>query len=210
MPAFIPTNNVFVAEIIGSLFGQAVEVTQAFLTSTAIDDTYLDGVAAEIGSQWQGQMLPDMSAQYSFVEARCTSQEVENGPVGIYIETGANAGAIADSTGLPGNATIAIKKGTIKSGKSFRGRMFLPGVPASKLVSGNADRVLSAWITSILDDLDTFYTNMEIYDANLLPVVLSKYTAGAPRANGVATPISFLSMNNQVDSQRRRLEGRGV
>jgi hypothetical protein len=53
------------------------------------------------------------------------------------------------------------------------------------------------------------------YIADDLPdavhVVVSRYHLGAPRVTGIATPvITYLATDNNVDSQRRRLTGRGT
>jgi hypothetical protein len=41
-------------------------------------------------------------------------------------------------------------------------------------------------------------------------VVLSKFFAKNPRSTAVATPITAVSADQYLDSQRRRLTGRGV
>jgi hypothetical protein len=106
--------------------------------------------------------------------------------------------------GDPNNVTLAVSFRTGIPGRSFRGRSYIIGVPSDQI----AENTVSP----------TFLSNMLTAYAALPPIlgtmwshaVLSRFTGGAPRVSGVASPVtSYLFTDNIVDSQRRRLPGRG-
>lgn len=106
------------------------------------------------------------------------------------------------SDALPPNSTIAVSLRTALGGKSGRGRLYQAGLPES-LVSG---KFLSSTVAG----------NLQIAYENLLTApsfsgrpwsVLSKYTAGAPRAAGLLTPITSITFTDfRMDSMKTRLK----
>lgn len=109
---------------------------------------------------------------------------------------------------VPQNVAPCLSIRTTLAGRSFRGRNYIPGVPQA-VITGNTIQAL------FMSDVVTAY-------GDLLPggafepdgwrwVVVSRFTGGAPRPTGVSAPVTrALFTDNIVDSQRRRLPGRGV
>jgi hypothetical protein len=105
---------------------------------------------------------------------------------------------------LPNNVTVAISWRTALRGRSYRGRTYHPGltdtlVENSNLVAG-ANALLAAAYTQLLTELN---------DADHQVCVCSRYNEGAWRVAGVATPITGVTVDNNIDSQRKRLVQRG-
>lgn len=173
-------------------------------------------------TQWDAanlQLLTDAMATWWATDLRiAASQDVEMFSVyarsihaasAEYAETVPDPpldGNIATSC-LPGNVAWAVKLLTGLTGRSYRGRSFFIGLAESS-VSGNyigqttADAIVDAWV----ELKDVILPNLS---AEL--VVVSRYTGGEPRVAGVATPVTTISYTDLVvDSQRRRLPGRGA
>jgi len=117
-----------------------------------------------------------------------------------------NAGTLA-SPALPNHVTVATTHRTALRGKSFRGRSFWIGLAESQVT---ANTVASGTVSSI----GIFWENARLLDSSPTAdfwrqVVLSYVSNGAVRATPVATPVTSFSTNPTIDSQRRRLPGRG-
>jgi hypothetical protein len=111
------------------------------------------------------------------------------------------------SPGLPGSVAFVITKVTALRGRSFRGRIYHIGLSEAD-VTGNTVGVASA--DSILQGWVQYRTAVETASASNMSVV-SCEANGVPRLIGVATPVTALVLrDNSVDSQRRRLPGRGT
>ena len=109
-----------------------------------------------------------------------------------------------DEQVMPGNVTVAVKLGTGQRGRSYRGRIYHLGltigaVENSKLTP-TAIIALTGAYAALVDTLGTAGHDL---------AVVSKFSGGAPRTTGIATAVNSVSIDPSVDSQRRRLPGRG-
>lgn len=110
----------------------------------------------------------------------------------------------ASASGLPANVTVAVKWGTLFSGRNYRGRSYHIGLLSTQ-VSG------SALATGVEGDIQDDYNALLDFVA-ATPyqlVVVSKWSNHNARTTGLTTPVTYVSVENNVDSQRRRLNGRG-
>lgn len=87
------------------------------------------------------------------------------------------------------------------AGRSYRGRNYIAGLTVEELADSKT------WAASQQVFIDGLY---ETFDAALPSVqsehvVLSRFSGGAPRLSGVATPVIGYRANAQVYTQRRRL-----
>jgi hypothetical protein len=126
------------------------------------------------------------------------------------------AGSIEESTAksFPGNVTMAVSFRTSAAGRSGRGRNYVPGLV--DLRDGNsllddtyAGQVITAWqgLRAIAGDdgwsqvVVSRFSGSTIVDGKKVPT---------PRAAGVTNVVtSTLLTDRTLDSQRRRLPGRG-
>jgi len=120
---------------------------------------------------------------------------------GVVVDFNTDIPGTLATTGLPGNVAFCISLRTGFAGKSYRGRMYHPwlaeeDVTGNSLSSTRADAIVAAW--------ETLNTSLGASDWQI--AVGSKYTNGAARVTGVATPVSaFLYVDLNVDTQRRRV-----
>lgn len=105
----------------------------------------------------------------------------------------------------PGNVTVAVKWASGLAGRSYRGRTFHLGLPVTQY-SGNS--LVAGVETTLAGKYNQLITDLDATPWHL--VVVSYYTNGAPRTQGVVTEISEASVDVHLDSQRRRLAGRGL
>lgn len=107
---------------------------------------------------------------------------------------------------LPNHVTAAVKWITALRGRSFRGRTYHIGLAEGHVLN---NQLAIAVINGLLAAYEGLQAALEGTPAGGDMVVVSKYTGGAERDTGVTTPIIGVSLDSTVDSQRRRLPGRG-
>lgn len=112
------------------------------------------------------------------------------------------------ATPVPSNVTWAVKKATGLTGRSFRGRWYMVGLGGANYDMAT-QQVTVATANGIISALNTLRTNLAAAGHTL--GVVSYRTAGDWRAEGLFTPITaFVYTDLVIDSQRRRLPGRGI
>lgn len=110
------------------------------------------------------------------------------------------------ATPAPNNVTVAVKWNTLLRGRSYRGRTFHIGMPMD-FVTG--DQITAAAHDLMIGGYDGLRTSLA-ESADQTMVVLSYAHNKFWRDTAVATPIVNCSVNLDLDSQRRRLAGRGT
>ena len=139
-----------------------------------------------------------VSGTYDFTSTR--GLEFANDVIGLS-STGAGAGGEA-SQALPNNAVLSVKRRSGFTGRSARGRVYVP--VAFGELSTNENYVSSGFavgITAALDEVRVYMLN-----AGFTEVIVSRYTGGSLRATGVTFDVvDYSVVDTRIDSQRRRL-----
>jgi len=200
---FQPAERVIRVEAIYTYDGQIVENVLHYQTDPTPDATEMTAFAAQWVTQWQAGIRATQPTNVSLNTVKVTSLDSEFAP-GIEYTTGLPLAGTATGTGLPNNVTVAVRYLTALRGRSYRGRSFHIGIRATD--------VLLNQITT------TFQTNLRAAYILMLNVatpqayfqgVLSRYEGGVLRPEGVFTDITSVQVERVIDSQRRRLPGRG-
>jgi len=204
---FIPVPNVAQVQVHGRIDGQTtindlyfrsagppVTLAQVQTLGLALDAWVANTILTLLSSAWTYERVRvrDLTTADSFALDIADSA----GP-------GGSGGAF-----VPQNVAPCVSIRTAFAGRSARGRNYLPGVPQG-VITGNTIQAL-------------FMSDITIAYNNLLPggtyepdgwvwSVVSRFTGNAPRAVGVSfNVVTALFTDNVVDSQRRRLPGRGI
>lgn len=203
--AFIPAPGCAEVAVCYNEFDQAIQNVFHVHKSTPFDLAGLHDLA-EMFQGWQETdiaPLQSSSVGCSLIIARALDSETA--PAIEYTENLPVVGGQTTDPGLPANVTVAVKWNTGLRGRSYRGRTFHIGL-CEGMVNGN--KVNEAPAAAILGAYQTLLSMLSLSTMDL--VVLSKYADKAPRTVAVATPIIGCSVDEWVDSQRRRLTGRGA
>lgn len=167
----------------------------------------LDDIANAFGDWWTAHVAPLTPSNVSLQEIIVRDMTTETSPE-IVFTTGLPFAGSSSAHSLPNNVTIAIKLNTGFGGRSFRGRSYIVGisqgdvaVDTNVITSGSAAARTTAW-----NELITLVNAI----SGMSLVVASFHSAGAPRSTAVLTPVTSMSFADlTLDSQRRRLPGRG-
>jgi hypothetical protein len=208
---FIPVANVAEAEVRMLLDAQHVENTLYFLYTAPPDGPTLLSLGNALISWWTTNRAPLAPASVVLSEVVCTDLSSATGAQATAVPLASTPGTMGSPV-LPSNDSFTISFRTAFRGRSFRGRNYMVGlgttqVAGNNLVLGYADAFVSAY--EALPALATA--------EGCTWVVVSRYSGidpvtkkPIPRAAGIATPIdTVLYTDLVVDSQRRRLPGRG-
>lgn len=164
----------------------------------------LQDLVVGVGTSWVNDVMPLLSANAAFrrVEGRGL-RAIDDVAYEYVAPQPVSGGQPGDS--LPGSVAFAITHLTGLAGRSTRGRTFFGGF-AESAVSGDF------LAQSIADGLRDSLNGLRLYADSLdwTMVVVSRFSNRTRRPEGVTIPvIGFRWRDRVVDSQRRRLTGRG-
>lgn len=203
--AFIPVANTAQCELIYNYQGQICQNVLHFEYVSTVGGTELVNLANDLISWYTASIAVRVNDQVELtgvVAIDMTAQNAEAVEVGASV-TGSRGTPTVNP--LPNNVTVAVKKVTGLRGRSYRGRLYHVGLDDAQ-VSGN---VLDSTTAS---GFASGYNALVVYpwtDTGWTYVVVSKYSGNAPRTAGVTTPVLSHTVDLTIDSQRRRLPGRG-
>lgn len=204
--SYVPGTNVAEVVVQGSMAGQMIDNVIDFQMPDAMTVTILDALANSVIGYLLDHILPLLSSQYTLTSVKATDLTTASSPSVTRFPTGSPGGSIGAGA-LANNVALVISEGTDLRGRSYRGRLYQAGLPATILadpasISGASRDVIVAAFVDFFDDIED--------DNGCIHVIFSRETGGAERTLGVATEVTTYSANTDLDSQRKRLKGRGA
>lgn len=189
----------------------AIKCENTFYVEDATDAIFdaPEAFATQVWDAWVAHIVPELS-----------SNVVSNGVIFEDQRALPYAGAVYPQTATPGtnpttgaepptNTAFAVKRLTTSLGRSGRGRIFVPVWDTGFMPSQN--QVSATYANALVAALTAFQAAVEGGTLPCLMGIVSKQTGGAPRAFGEFTQISSWAYTDlNVDTQRRRLTGRGA
>lgn len=159
----------------------------------------LQNVASQVRASWVGGIMPELSDEVQLMSVTATDASVEGGGQVIDV-TGLPVTGGVDSPAAPNQVAAVLSLRSGFTGRSNRGRLYLPGVPesvAGQTTIGDAFRtaVASAFQAMKADLVGDGYT----------PVIASFRHNHAPRTTAQVQPISSQFVSAGIATQRRRL-----
>lgn len=204
---FVENPNVAMVEFRQSWDDQKVENTLYFDRGTAPTSGQIAELAATLATWWETHMSPLQSNTVSLNEVVVTSLASETAPQLVYTFSLPAIGA-QTAPSLPNNVSWAVKFNTVGRGRSSRGRNFFVGLVESHV---DQNEVSATHAAAIVDAYQELFTVLGDMTDPWTWVVYSRYTAGNERATGLAQAVTSVSPTDLIiDSQRRRLPGRGT
>jgi hypothetical protein len=204
--AFVPVPDTVMVEAIYEWDGQIVENTMYFeRLAGATAEADITGLLNIVLDTITTELLPLLASAIKIVRLVGTLLDaVDAIAVTLTVSPPIVGGDAAES--MPNNVTYCVSFITAQRGRSFRGRNYVPGLT---IASVNGNTISSTFRTGLL----AFYSELKaaaIADEWEM-VVVSRFSNGEERGTGVTTPINaFTTFDATVDSQRRRLPGRGT
>lgn len=203
--AFVPVPDTLMAELRFISQGQQCENTLYFTGSAGVSPSLAADLGDALISWWQTQFQTGTSDQTALVEVFLTDLTSDTSFTLSDTNTLPLVGG-SSTDALPQNCAHCVSFRTAQRGRSGRGRNYVLGLTeADSQDSILLSTVVAAHVTaySVLIGPGAFVPGLQW-------VVVSRFHNGAPRVTGLAIPITnVLSVDAVIDSQRRRLPGRG-
>lgn len=216
--AFIPAVNVAQVVFKQAMHGNVVQNVSHVLNETGWSPAELTSLC-DLYIAWANDSYgSNLSTDLQFTSVAARDMTTEDA-AGVEVGFPALSGGDVASPGLPGNVALAIKFKTGFTGRNRNGRWFVAGltegnVNGNTVSSGNRDLIVEAF-----GDLRT-----ALLGAGYAHVVASYYNGThlvelpdgqkvkrpTPRATALITSVETYVADLNTDSQRRRLNGRGI
>lgn len=204
--AFIPIPNGIKVSLEFSWGSQTVVLTLGWQKGSAVTLTDLDNANSDAITWWNDFLKADATTGMSLVRVNSTDLTTESSP-SVYSSTGLPVAGTSAGNATPNNAAAVITFGTGSRGRSYRGRSYFCGIPYSALDSSTA--FSPTYIAALASD---YSAGLAAWASShgLIHSVFSRFHNGVARTTGISTPVTSYSMDANIDSQRRRLAGRGI
>lgn len=201
---FVPLPNTVKVQLLFTLDGQQCQNVFHVHTPNAINEDELDSVHT-LFKTWYETYLKDL--QTSEVSHRGMIISDASNQFGVSKEYGPGTvfqGGVNSAPALPNNVTVSVKWNTGLRGRSYRGRTYHIGLWEASVTNNS---VVSSVLTGLTSGYEALLGILDIENRYL--VVASKFQGNAPRTTGVTTQVLTVTCDGIIDSQRRRLPGRG-
>jgi hypothetical protein len=203
---FIPVAGVVKIQLIYTYNGQSIENVFNVISGGSLLLADLDRIEGVFASWWTATGRAQVPNNISLVKIVA---DALGGSAGLHKEytSGFTGAGLLGATQLPGSCTTSVKLATGTRGRSFRGRIYWPGLIGADLNNG---LLTTTRRDAIQAAVNTLRTSLTADGSNDQLAVVSYCVGGVWRGAGVATPVTSASAHLLVDSQRRRLIGRGL
>jgi hypothetical protein len=209
---FVPVPNTIEVQTIFELDGQIVENTSYFEKTTGWDFASVSAWLTSMRSLVETELLPTLSSGLKLVRLIGTLLDAVDA-LSLVQNVSPPVSGSDTGEGLPNNSAFTITFLTAGRGRSMRGRNYVCGLTTTHQLDPN--HVTDTFRSAILNYYDQLRAAGS--DDGILMVVVSRFSGKdsegrpIPRVTGVTTTITgFTTYDNVLDSQRRRLPGRGT
>jgi len=211
--AFQPCPETAEIRVKATLYGQVIENVLHCRVSTTPDATELNAIKSVVNDWVTGPYSTDTSDALHWNSIEVTDLNVEGG-----------LQVVQDLTGLSGSLsqdvktnqdTLAVKMLTGRSGRSFRGRIYIMGIATGSYSTTDPNRITAGSLPTFVSLVDGLRENLATAAHPL--GVLSRYSGvdsshkPIKRSTGLLTDVVSVAVSNDIiDSQNRRLPGHGL
>lgn len=208
---FVPVPNTLAIQVVYELDLQVVENTLYYEKSTGWDATSISEFLNTIRMTIETELLPVLSSTLKLVRVIGTLLDAVDA-ISLTLSVSPSVAGGDSTDAMASNESFTISFLTASRGRSFRGRNYIAGLTQG--IKFDANHVTSTFRTALL----AAYTELRAIGADdgAQMVVVSRFSGvdadgkPIPRVTGVTTQITgFATYDTVIDSQRRRLPGRG-
>lgn len=205
---FIPAPQVVEVELRYDFVDQQCENTLYFKHDTLFTADQMRVLATAMETWWESSLSGYMHTAVALNSIKVSSLSSADAEAVIVTPTASIHGGDS-AEALPFNASWAVKFTTDHRGRSARGRNYMVGLTRGSRETSNV--VTTGYANGVVTSYTALLAGGETLPEGWTWVVLSRFAGNAPRTAGVTYPITGVGYTDRIiDSQRRRLPGRGV
>lgn len=174
-------------------------VNRFYVTKTSPPSSAdLDDVITATLGLWNA-LRAGIHTSYTLANITATDVHVANGTQTVLPLVTNNTGTAANAPAAA-NAAVCVSLRTNFTGRSFRGRFYIGGLPQDAFtnaqnISATAAASYAGWFEDFIDALNAI---------NMTLVVVSNYANKVLRVVALATEVINVIVDTKIDSQRRR------
>lgn len=187
------------AKVAVNMSWNGVEVSNVlhFQHASPTDMDYED-LAASVSQEWTADILPEQVSELTIVDVTAYDLSEEGAPK--YVNTDDAGAAGSDlGDGVPNNTCMLISHRTADTGRSSRGRTYIPGMLETDESNG---LMVAAKQTNMVTAWGNFIAAVALIGWDL--VVAQRFSGGTQLAIGVARAVTVEIIKRQLGTQRRR------
>jgi len=208
-----PTWKGVFVEMVYRYEGEFVENGYWLVAASGADPTpaELDALNVEFHNWRVANLRAWQSAAMVLQFVRSTSHMALVGNAQSILTPVSNTAGVRAAQPLPGGTSVCVTLKTAKSGRRFRGRSYMTGLTADMIVSGN--QVTAAAVNGFNAAYAALITQLVTntrFRYGVRSSVNTIFAVGISPTTATVEPITDIYTDNLVDSQRRRLAGRGA
>jgi hypothetical protein len=202
---FVPAPNTLEARLRYNIGTQLIENTLYFQGSAGVTTTLANTLGTNLITWWNTNFKASTTNLMALDQVYLTDLTFQNSFT-VSVTAGLPSVGTSAIEALPFNCALCISFRTNNRGRSGRGRNYVSGLTendqaASVIAAGRVSAAVTAYTALI--GAGTFTPGLQW-------CVVSRFNGGIPRAQALVQPITnVLAVDNVIDSQRRRLPGRG-
>jgi len=187
-----------------TLYGQQIENVHHVKYAGDGDAAELAAIA-DIYNTWEiDTLMPLLSSALTYRGIEVRDLAVPAGAIGVAVPEAPIDGSITEDS-LPGGTAFVISLRSGLAGRSARGRTYVAGIPISKK-TGN--QVVGSFASDLVSAFNDLIALLEA--AGHFLVVVSRFAELVERVvPATFTITTATAVDTNLDSQRRRLNGRG-
>ena len=207
MAGFQPVPNTVQAQMQYSVGGQNCLSSVYYRLPTPADQTKCQQIAQAVTTlYWLAQLQPLVTPDFFMSSIVATALDSQQAPTaGVDMIAGQQNGT-AQGMSIPSGSTLVGSLVTAERSRNGRGRIYISGIPAGQL--SDPINVTNGYITNFITALQAFLEVAVAVSGTL--VVVSRFLNKVQRPQGVPITVTQLTADKYIDSQRRRLGGRGT
>jgi len=196
---FQPTPNGWAAGIIYEMDGVPCQNTLHY-SKVGGNATTAQAFCNQLVAAWEADVMPFLSSSLVLNSVILAGIETASDPVVFSPPAGTGAGGEGGAC-LPNETAFCVSLHTALRGRSFRGRLFIPGVP--ELAREGINRVTALFATNLRIGIgNAIFTGI---GDNWIPAILSRRAGGVLRPTGHLEAVTDVTItDNILDSMRRR------
>jgi len=202
--ALSPAPNVAQVELMFNWQGEICQNVLHYYRAGDWDEATLFDLADSIAAQWATDFPAVTSNTVTLYNIVATALYDNNGPQVVYDGILPTPGTRV-SPSMPNNVSCVFTKRTAFRGRSYRGRIYFIGL--------TEDAIAANQVTAgVVNGITTGFTNLMTFTIDAVPAtlsVLSRIQNGVQINPAQSILVTAITSDGVVDSQRRRLPGRG-
>ena len=202
--AFVPVPETAKVAVVHSRAGETMVNVFYFRRAGSWGITELQQLANTVRNSWIAAPMSFLNQSVQFLRVEARGMRAQADITTTAIPASAVFGGNTNPP-LPGNVAFCVTHVTGLTGRSNRGRTYFGGISQPQ-VSG--DTLLQQTADSFVNALEALRQAAD--NEGWTHVVVSLYNNRQPRTTGVTIPVTgYRYADRTLDSQRRRLRGRG-